>query len=135
MNDPSGKSALHAHKREAIRFVVLKHEGIPDPHFDLMFQRRGAESLTTWRSSVWPIIGSTPLLRLADHRLIYLDFEGPLTRNRGFVRRISAGRCDVNVDARGTWWIHFSDPPCDLQITPVESGWVAWSADPSVSRA
>jgi hypothetical protein len=29
--------------------------------------------------------------RLADHRLAYLDYEGPVTGNRGNVRRIDVG--------------------------------------------
>ena len=33
--------------------------------------------------------------RMADHRRVYLTYEGPLSRNRGEVRRLAAGRLSV----------------------------------------
>jgi hypothetical protein len=83
-------------KRYPSRYVVLRHEGVPDPHFDLMLEdEHGAEKLLTWRSPVWPIEVGTPLERLADHRNAYLDYEGPLSGDRGFVTRVASGWCLV----------------------------------------
>ena len=39
---------------------------------------------------------SSPLVlcrQLADHRLVYLDYEGPVSENRGRVTRFDRGRC------------------------------------------
>jgi hypothetical protein len=74
-----------------LRYVILRHENIDSPHFDLMFEMAPGGLLATWRSGVWPIESPTPLLRLGDHRRDYLTYEGALTGNRGRVRRIEAG--------------------------------------------
>ena len=75
-----------------LRFVVLRHEGIPQPHFDLMFETAPNSALATWRSPIWPIDSQTALQHLQDHRAAYLQYEGPISAARGFVRRITAGR-------------------------------------------
>jgi hypothetical protein len=77
---------------QAVRYVVLSHEGIDPPHFDLMFEvEPGSELLATWRSDHWPIESGDYLDRLPDHRRHYLDYEGPISDNRGYVRRIASG--------------------------------------------
>jgi hypothetical protein len=45
----------------------------------------------TWRSPAWPIVQPTPLVRLADHRREYLDYEGPISNERGEVRQVASG--------------------------------------------
>jgi hypothetical protein len=74
-----------------LRFVVLYHDQIPGPHFDLMFEIKPGGELATWRSPRWPIGSETPLTALHPHRPAYLQFEGDLSENRGRVRRIAAG--------------------------------------------
>lgn len=71
------------------RFVVLEHDH-PHLHWDLMLERGGA--LWTWRLPRLPEAG-TPLDadRLADHRLAYLDYEGPVSGGRGRVVRRERG--------------------------------------------
>src|SRR5258708_30323800 len=76
----------------SLHYVVLRHEGIDDPHFDLMFEIAPGADLATWRSHKWPIDSQTPLVRLKDHRRDFLKFEGPLTKDRGHVTRITSGR-------------------------------------------
>lgn len=75
----------------SLRYVILRHENIDAPHFDLMFETTPGAALATWRSDVWPITQTTALVHLADHRREYLSYEGPLTGDRGNVRRIEAG--------------------------------------------
>lgn len=77
------------------RFAVLRHEGVPDPHFDLLVDVDGSSLLATWRSDAWPIASPLTLLRQPDHRRIYLDYEGLLSGNRGQVRRVDAGPCHL----------------------------------------
>lgn len=71
------------------RFVVLEHIW-NDTHLDLMLEFGPA--LATWVLPVErnPRVATT-IWRIADHRLAYLDYEGPLSGNRGRVRRIERG--------------------------------------------
>lgn len=80
------------------RFVVLQHDVGPrfertsETHLDWMFAT--GEALSTWSTELVPQFkGSfdTPCLKLADHRLVYLDREGDLGGDRGRVRRVLAG--------------------------------------------
>jgi hypothetical protein len=50
--------------------------------------------LMTWQLASEPACAADlPVLarRIADHRKAYLEYEGPLTRNRGHVDRVDAG--------------------------------------------
>jgi hypothetical protein len=71
------------------RFVVLTHDH-PTLHWDFMIER--GTSLGTWRLAHSPDIG-VPIGAepLADHRLAYLDYEGPVSGGRGEVRRWDRG--------------------------------------------
>jgi hypothetical protein len=71
------------------RFVVLEHrwDGV---HWDLMLESEGA--LRTWALSAFPTVGEDiPANALPDHRIAYLDYEGPISGNRGSVRRVDRG--------------------------------------------
>ena len=74
-----------------LRYAVLHHTNVAAPHFDLLFERQPGGSLMTWRSVVWPVVDFTPLERLADHRREYLEYEGPVSGDRGEVRRVAGG--------------------------------------------
>lgn len=88
-----------------LRYVILRHDGIAEPHFDLMFETLPGSPLATWRSPCWPLQGPTPLHRLSDHRRVYLDFEGELSGHRGRVTRVAAGDCDVEIGENALWAI------------------------------
>ena len=83
--------------------MVLLHEGIADPHFDLMFQFERGGPLRTWRSPVWPVAGRTRLTPLDPHRAAYLDYEGPVSGGQGSVRRVAGGTFTVNMPDPRTW--------------------------------
>lgn len=85
-----------------LRFAILRHEGIPDPHFDLMFETGPDSPLATWRSPTWPPLADTPLTPLPDHRRAYLTYEGPVSGGRGSVRRVASGRYAVRDTAGAT---------------------------------
>jgi hypothetical protein len=76
----------------ALRFVVLRHEGVAEPHFDLMFETSPESELLTWRAPSWPLQPGMILTELGSHRRAYLSYEGPVSGNRGNVRRVAAGR-------------------------------------------
>ena len=69
--------------RPSGRFVVLEHDH-PHLHWDFMLEADGA--LLTWRLSNPPATGSWEAEKLADHRLVYLDYEGPVSGGRGTVK-------------------------------------------------
>ena len=76
--------------------VVLEHT-TPDGglHFDWMIEDAGLvgeRRLRTWRLQRPPFAtGEFWGDRIADHRALYLDFEGDLGAGRGAVRRVDAG--------------------------------------------
>ena len=71
------------------RFVVLEHDH-PHLHWDLMLE--AGDVLRTWRLAVAPRLREAiPATSLGDHRLLYLNYEGPLSGDRGRVRRWDAG--------------------------------------------
>ena len=79
--------------------VQLRHE-LPDGshHVDWMLATdpAGEQPLITFRlprplDDLKPQ-RPTPLLRLADHRPAFLTYEGPISRNRGQVKRVRRGR-------------------------------------------
>ena len=119
------------------RYVILRHEGIADPHFDLMFEISPGSLLATWRSAAWPIREPTSVTRLPDHRRIYLDYEGPLSHDRGHVRRLIGGTCQIIIEPTGRWRIEFDPPtapaPMQLWLAPVAQGWLASPPEQSAS--
>jgi hypothetical protein len=80
------------------RYVILRHECPaayePGVHWDLMLEAGNA--LRTWALAVEPAPGIVIAAdELPDHRLEYLDYEGPISGNRGTVCRWDAGRFEV----------------------------------------
>ena len=109
----------------SLRFAILHHTGIADPHYDLLFETRPGSDLATWRSPVWPIESVTNVVRLKDHRRAYLDYEGEVSRHRGFVERIAAGTCNVEVGEDAVWTIRFLTgmSGTSLVLRPAGEGW------------
>jgi hypothetical protein len=71
------------------RFVILEHDH-PQLHWDLMLEDGAA--LRTWRLLAPLQQGETfTALRSLDHRLLYLDYEGPISGGRGQVSRRDRG--------------------------------------------
>ena len=102
------------------RFVVLEHDH-PVLHWDLMLE--AGEVLRTWRLAQAPndeasAIVAEPLL---DHRRAYLDYEGPVSGNRGSVKRWDAGEF-VNVGP-DTWRFTGQRLRGVARIVRTESSW------------
>jgi hypothetical protein len=73
----------------AQRFVLLEHHwnGV---HYDFMIE--AGDVLRTWKLSQPPEPHRRQLaLATFDHRLVYLDYEGTISGDRGHVRRWDAG--------------------------------------------
>jgi hypothetical protein len=79
------------------RFVILEHDH-PHLHWDLMLE--AGAMLRTWRLAQPPEPGRIVAAEaLADHRLLYLDYEGPVSGNRGYVRRWDWGTYQGDLPA------------------------------------
>ena len=81
------------------RFVLLRHEmpsnAARGSHWDLMLENQGV--LLTWELPKLPP-GPLPasfeqlgIRRLPDHRIDYLEYEGPVSDGRGTVQRVDNG--------------------------------------------
>ncbi|MCP4250962.1 MAG: hypothetical protein GY778_28325 [bacterium] len=86
------------------RFVILHHR-LPDgEHWDLMLER--GDVLATWQLAADPTApNALPAVatRIGDHRKRYLDYEGPVSRNRGTVTRVDAGSWQLVSEAEDQW--------------------------------
>jgi hypothetical protein len=78
------------------RFVILTHDW-PFPHWD--FLAEASSVLRAWRLLAEPCTGADVVAeRNFDHRLFYLDYEGPLLGDRGSVSRWDSGSCQWLAD-------------------------------------
>ncbi len=75
------------------RFVILTHDH-PHLHWDFMLEWNG--KLRTWRLEKEPALGCEIRAEpLPDHRLKYLDYEGPVSGDRGEVHQWDAGKFEL----------------------------------------
>ena len=75
------------------RYVILEHDH-PTLHWDLMLE--AGEVLRTWRLAAPPRPGGKVAAEPSfDHRLVYLDYEGPVGGDRGTVSAWERGTCEV----------------------------------------
>ena len=78
------------------RFAVLEHDH-PELHWDFLLEQ--GEALQTWRLPTPPDeVHTLTTVKLPDHRKMYLDYEGPVSRGRGTVKQWDSGTFDV------VWW-------------------------------
>ena len=107
----------NADNPKRVRFVILHHQ--PDPrehsasatnqfpqHWDFMVEQ--AETLATWQLQSNPTTNPTATInakRIADHRKAYLEYEGPISQNRGQVQRIDSGTCVLRESTPTNWII------------------------------
>lgn len=81
-----------------MQFAVLLHQppehSTESEHFDLLLEHDGA--LLTWRLPIEPLLedGRCFAIPLPTHRLVYLTYEGPISGNRGTVKRVAAGELE-----------------------------------------
>ena len=86
------------------RYVILYHQqpsSKPDlTHWDLMLETEGM--LRTWQIHQQPVanqqLQATPL---PDHRIDYLQYEGPVSGDRGHVSQWDGGTFEGTVPADG----------------------------------
>lgn len=72
------------------RYTVSLHESADGAHYDLFLE--SSDRLMTWRLDVPPEQNPGQIMRIADHRVRYLDYEGEISEGRGRVTIHSRGR-------------------------------------------
>lgn len=113
------------------RFAVLRHvtpatDARPS-HFDLLIEN--GDTLATWALSQ-PLseAGRQTACQLPAHRLLYLDYEGPISNNRGEVRRVAGGKCSLLEQSEHRWRIRFDDESLEGELTLERQSADSWSA-------
>ncbi|MFQ5411427.1 MAG: DNA polymerase ligase N-terminal domain-containing protein [Phycisphaerae bacterium] len=94
--------------RSTGRFVVLHHLEATGDHYDLMIEN--GDRLATWKMIHPPErmdTKSPDTRRIQDHRPVYLDYEGPISGDRGQVTRHDSGGCVVHERGEARWVLTF----------------------------
>src|ERR1700685_2718114 len=98
---------MSAEEQDAVgRFVILRHEGTanykPGVHWDLMLEYGPA--LKTWGLEKLPDPQhAVEAEHLPDHRLAYLEYEGPVSKDRGTVSRFDFGQYELIEHTDERW--------------------------------
>jgi hypothetical protein len=113
------------------RFVILFHETPAaherPSHWDVMLE--AGDILRTWAIAEEPRIGAEIAAEsLPDHRLAYLDYEGPVSRDRGEVRRWDAGQYEVDFESDEQLRVRFRGDKlqCRASFTKDVAGPMGW---------
>jgi hypothetical protein len=102
--------------RQRGRFAILTHDH-PFFHWDLLLEAGNAA--WTWRlrerretrdegrePAIPPSDLSTLFIeRIADHRRLYLDYEGPVSGNRGHVARVDWGEYSITSECEAEFHV------------------------------
>ncbi|HEY3966148.1 MAG TPA: DNA polymerase ligase N-terminal domain-containing protein [Planctomycetaceae bacterium] len=88
------------------RFVVLTHDH-RFLHWDFMLEKEAG--LRTWRLPHAPGgMGVMTAEPLAEHRLVYLDYEGPVSGDRGTVHAFDRGEYIVVEESGDSFVVQLS---------------------------
>jgi hypothetical protein len=80
------------------RFVILTHDH-PHLHWDFFLEE--GDVLRGWRLTEEPVPGKPIAATVqADHRKLYLDYEGSVSGNRGQVTRWDSGDYTIEPPSR-----------------------------------
>ena len=115
-----------AAKPQVLRYTVLRHEDIAEPHWDLLLEIAGQELLVTWQIRIPPeewhrAEAVLQAVRIGDHRRVYLDYEGPISGDRGFVRLAARGNWNLLSQTVDSWRVQLSgDISADLLLPSQE---------------
>ena len=117
------------------QFVILEHTvpvgGDRSDHWDVMLE--SPNGLLTWASPPFPAgILKWEVTPLPVHRAMYLDYEGPISGNRGYVRRFDRGEFRtqdrqlraVMLECVG----HVLQGQMLFEVHPNGRVWISWNA-------
>lgn len=91
---------------------MLHHVTGDGEHWDLMLE--AGDVLATWRLATPPSAstGTIDAHHIGDHRKAYLDYEGPISGDRGHVRRIDRGTYFTVERSADRWIIEMNGSLC-----------------------
>jgi hypothetical protein len=77
------------------KFVIQKHTTADSIHWDLMLE--SGNTLLTWRLDKNPAEIDSPskTVKIFDHPLKFLTYEGPVNKGKGRVRIADTGICQI----------------------------------------
>ncbi len=88
---------------------MLLHREREGSHFDLMIEN--GPTLATWKMDTPPEDAQAegiPCARIAEHRRRYLEYEGPISGDRGLVARHDVSTCRALQRSDATWRLAFN---------------------------
>jgi hypothetical protein len=95
------------------RYVILHHVVAGGQHWDLMLDQ--GQALATWQLASDPAIlappdaqAAIPARRIGDHRHEYLDYQGPVSRQRGHVSRVDKGTYELIQQTTAGWRVRLN---------------------------
>jgi len=89
---------------DLLRFVIQQHECASQRHWDLMLENGPA--LATWQVHKQPGLWageSVTCHKIADHRMKYLSYQGPISGRRGDVHIVAAGTYQLMEACEKKW--------------------------------
>ncbi len=110
----------------SLRYVVLRHEGAGESHFDLMFETHPGSDLVSWRAETWPLSSGDYLSRGPDHRPHWLTRQGPVSGGRGTATRVAEGTCQQAHLAGGLMEVTFADGSELTLLRDSPDQWLCW---------
>ena len=103
-----------------LRFVILCHDSPRGEHFDFMLE--AGDALKTWAMPQSPEAGvEMDCEALADHRLAYLDYEGPVSGERGAVTRWDRGTYTLERQSEAEWAVELAGARLTGHVTLLRS--------------
>lgn len=108
-----------------VRFVILTHDW-PFLHWDFLVEV--GDVLRAWRLLSEPVMDEDITAEPnGDHRLFYLDYEGPVSGGRGRVSCWDRGLCEWRADEAGLVEIEIHGMKLEARVVirRASEGWVA----------
>ena len=108
------------------RFAILEHD-FPERHWDFMLE--AGDVLRTWKLHA-PLQRGEPVKAEVsfDHRLVYLEYEGPISGNRGSVIRWDAGSFEWQHDDKDLVRVFLDGMNCKGSVELVRETDKEWLA-------
>lgn len=133
MNSRLPASTFDSQFSSRSRFVILIHDH-PFVHWDLLLE--SGDAARTWRllesPAQWLLAAlpqTLPAELMAPHRLAYLDYEGPVSRERGSVRRWDHGSFEWLQQSDSAAHVLLSGDKLQGELSLRQKHGMLWSAD------
>lgn len=107
------------------RFALTRHDSPRGLHWDLFLEY--GDVLRTWALREPPQDGEAVACdALGDHRLAYLDYEGPIAEDRGSVLRWDSGIFNTESQSDGELVVRFEGHWLNGQATLSRQSEATW---------